>query len=143
MKALSIRAPWWWMILYAGKRVENRDWRRLPTYRGTLLIHASKWHEPQEIIDTHDDLAERVAAWGAEHEQPNPTLGMYLERRGGIVGMCDLVDARWNGQHPTDPWAVPGAVGLILANVRPLPFVPFKGALGLFEVPDEVWRVAA
>jgi len=36
------------------------------------------------------------------------------------------------------PWGVPGAVGLILDNVRPLPFVPCKGALGFFRVPDDV-----
>jgi hypothetical protein len=38
--ALSIRQPWAWLILHAGKDIENRDW---PTkYRGPFLIHASK-----------------------------------------------------------------------------------------------------
>ena len=27
MKALSIRQPWAWAILHAGKDIENRDWR--------------------------------------------------------------------------------------------------------------------
>lgn len=36
-----------------------------------------------------------------------------------------------------DPWAIPGCLGLILADVRPLAEpVPFKGALGFFDVPD-------
>lgn len=40
MKALSIRQPWAWMILHAGKDIENREW---PTrFRGRVLIHASK-----------------------------------------------------------------------------------------------------
>jgi hypothetical protein len=39
MKAISIRAPWAWAILHAGKDVENRTW---PTnVRGTVAIHAS------------------------------------------------------------------------------------------------------
>ena len=29
-------------------------------------------------------------------------------------------------------------VGFVLANARPLPFTPYKGALGFFEVPDSV-----
>ncbi len=38
-----------------------------------------------------------------------------------------------------DPWAIPGCVGLILADVEPLPApAPFRGALGFFEVPDEL-----
>lgn len=36
-----------------------------------------------------------------------------------------------------DPWAIPGCLGLILADVEPLAEpVPFKGALGFFDVPD-------
>ena len=27
MKALSIRQPWAWLILHAGKDIENRDWK--------------------------------------------------------------------------------------------------------------------
>ena len=39
MKALSVRAPWWWAILH-GKPVENRDWHT--NFRGVVLLHASK-----------------------------------------------------------------------------------------------------
>jgi hypothetical protein len=31
---ISIRSPWWWFILHAGKRIENRAWRT--AYRGAL-----------------------------------------------------------------------------------------------------------
>lgn len=40
MKALSIRQPWAWAIVNAGKRVENRTWET--RYRGPILIHAAK-----------------------------------------------------------------------------------------------------
>jgi hypothetical protein len=34
-------------------------------------------------------------------------------------------------------WFV-GPFGFVLSAARPLPFVPWPGRLGLFEVPDEV-----
>lgn len=138
MKALSIRAPWWWMILHAGKRIENRDWRGAPSYRGPLLIHASKWYRPEEIQEAHASVSPLVEAWPKNEDGPMPSLALYQVMRGGIVGICDLVDVRRN--TGADPWEVPGSLGLVLANPRPLPFVPFKGALGFFDVPDAIMR---
>jgi hypothetical protein len=45
--ALSVRQPWAWAIIYAGKDIENRDWRhgrlsRFLNQRGRVAIHASK-----------------------------------------------------------------------------------------------------
>lgn len=34
MKALSIRQPWAWLILHAGKDIENRVWQT--RFRGEL-----------------------------------------------------------------------------------------------------------
>ncbi|MEH1869303.1 MAG: ASCH domain-containing protein [Nostoc sp.] len=40
MKALSVRQPWAWAIIYALKNIENRGW---PIhYRGDILIHTAK-----------------------------------------------------------------------------------------------------
>ena len=51
-------------------------------------------------------------------------------QRGGIVGQVDIVDCV---TESLSPWYM-GAVGLVLANAKPLPFRPLKGALGFFEV---------
>ncbi len=40
MKALSIKQPWAWAILNAGKDIENRNWKT--NFRGKFYIHASK-----------------------------------------------------------------------------------------------------
>ena len=40
MKALSVRQPWAWAIIYALKNIENRGWPI--NYRGDVLIHAAK-----------------------------------------------------------------------------------------------------
>ena len=39
MKALSIKQPWLWAIICAGKNVENRSWKT--KYRGWIALHAS------------------------------------------------------------------------------------------------------
>lgn len=49
---------------------------------------------------------------------------------GGIVGVADIVDCV--EAHPS-PWFF-GPYGFVLANARPLPFTPCKGALGFFKV---------
>jgi hypothetical protein len=60
-------------------------------------------------------------------------------QRGGIVGRARIVDCIGAS---TDPWFM-GRYGFVLADVEPIPFIPYKGALGLFDVPDEVVREAA
>jgi hypothetical protein len=125
MKAISIRAPFWWFILHGGKDIENRDWST--RYRGPLLIHASKWWDAVDgraDLDFCRDLA----------PDAKPVLVAMLRLRGGhIVGKVDLVDCV---DRSDSPWFF-GRYGFVLAN--PVAFetpISFKGALGLFNVPD-------
>ena len=46
LKALSVRAPWWWAILH-GKPVENRNWAT--RVRDRVALHASKFWKMDEI----------------------------------------------------------------------------------------------
>jgi len=100
IRVLSVRQPYADMIISGEKKVEYRSWST--RYRGPLLIHAG--------------LAKaRGMDWGTMDP-----------KRGGIVGVCDLVDCR----------AQPGGgFGFVLKNLRPLPFIPSKGQLGLYT-PD-------
>jgi hypothetical protein len=127
MKAISIRQPWAWLILNAGKDIENRDW---PTrYRGVVLIHASKGMTRGEYDDAVDTarIARRViGAMPGLHMPPFDKL-----ERGGIVGQAEIVDCV---QASTSPWFF-GAYGFVIKNPKLLPFRPFKGALGFFDVP--------
>jgi len=123
MRALSIRQPWAWLILNAGKDIENRDW---PTrFRGRFLIHASKGM-------THSEYDE--VQWEAGTGLPAFELPKFeLLERGGIVGTAVLVDCV---ELSPSPWFF-GRYGFELRDAMPLPFRPFKGALGFFDVPDE------
>ncbi len=126
IKALSIRQPWVWAILHAGKRVENRP-RRFH-YRGPICLHASLY-EPRLLDD-----AEFVKTWRKAHgyEGEFPATEITAQsKRGGIVGTAEIVDCV---EQSDSPWFF-GPYGLILDNVQPVPFIPVKGALGLFD-----WR---
>lgn len=126
MKALSIRQPWAWAILHAGKDVENRDWKNAWAPKEPLLLHAAK------------GCPEYLSA-AATIEQLSGKRPPPLEQlpRGGIVGSFQVVQAVRHDQ-PTSRWAIPGQVHLHLAQVKELPFVELQGQLGFFEVPQAV-----
>lgn len=128
-KALSIRAPWWWFILHGGKDIENRDWST--SYRGPVLIHASKWWVNYEaLVDMHQfgPLAERGGAPRVSMEQVRPHGGC-------IVGFAKIVGCVTSSDSP---WFF-GPHGFVLSNPVALPQpVPCKGSLGFFRVQDDV-----
>lgn len=152
MLALSVRQPWAHAIVHLGKRCENRTWST--RYRGPVLLHAAKGMTREEY--------EHVAFFAEYHYPalapkgaPDIALPAFEAlHRGGIVGRAVIIDCirspgalpfgksrEWGDMHIKPWWQ--GPVGFILDEVEPLPFVPCKGALGLFEVPDEMGRAAA
>jgi hypothetical protein len=126
MRALSIRQPWAWLILHAGKDIENRNWQpRNPglRFRGTCLVHAGI---------AVGAISDELRAWVKQ------TAGVDLPRsdelpRGGIVGQVDVIDVV---QHSSSPW-FEGPCGLVLANPKPLPFRACRGYLGYFKPLSE------
>lgn len=135
MKALSVRAPWWWAILHLGKDIENREW---PTkFRGTVLLHAGKWFDEEEIsYDIEDSVAEMyLQSTGKELTAKAYDLSIHKRGCGCIVGKIDIVDCVTSSKSS---WFV-GRYGFVLAN--PVAFaepISFKGALGFFDVPDSL-----
>lgn len=164
MPALSIRQPFAWAILYAGKRLENRSRKdgRMPDvcrHRGPLLIHASAGCTRDEFADGADAI--RDATGGELHMGCADFVRYAALQRGGIVGRCTVVGhveptgatrrsphyERHGFDEPIDGltslsdaidfrWHVFNSYALVLADVEPLPFVPWKGALGLFDVDE-------
>lgn len=128
MKALSIRAPWWWAILHCGKDIENRDW--YTNFRGTIYLHAGKFWKLDEI---RWDLASIERIVGVLN-MPVAHPDLWLKPGCGcIVGKVDIVECYTDS---ASPWFF-GKYGFQLEN--PVVFqrpIPFKGALCFFDVPD-------
>lgn len=128
MKAISVRQPWAWAIIHAGKDIENRDWAS--RYRGPLLIHAAKGMTVGEY------QAAAFHIWCVRQDLRVPLRGELL--RGGVIGVVDMVDCV---SRSDSPW-FGGRYGFVLRNARPLPFREIRGELGLFNVPDRFAEAA-
>ncbi|BAW27543.1 hypothetical protein [Pseudomonas putida] len=138
MKALAIKQPWAWMIIRPDltgvmarkiatasgeiKDLENRTWHT--NFRGRFLVHASKGLTRQEYWTAYD-FAVHLGVIAPPMEEL---------QRGGIIGSVELVDSV---DDSDSDWYM-GEKGFVLRDPRPLPFIPLKGQLGFFDVPDEV-----
>lgn len=123
MKALSIKQPWAWLILHAGKDIENRYWpARL---RGLIAIHASSKLDYMEYVVCKAFLAER----GLKVELP-PHRELVT---GAILGTVEIVDCV---QYSKSPWFV-GKFGFVMKDAKPLPVpIACKGRLGFWDAPN-------
>lgn len=141
MLALSIRQPWASLILKAGKDIENRDWST--KYRGRILVHAAKGMTRAEHEDAIHFAVTAIRADPRNAGGKQITLrelGFDFDalQRGGIIGSVEIADCVTDS---ASPWFV-GRYGFVLRDPQPLPFVPLKGRLGFFDVPDSVWNPA-
>lgn len=117
MKALTVKQPWAWAILHAGKDIENRNWRT--HYRGPLIIHAgAAMHS--------EPLPRRL---------PRPAPAEFV--MSALLGTVELVEivensrSRWFG----------GPFGWVLKNPRPFREpVPCKGSLGIWSLSPSQQR---
>lgn len=127
--AISIRQPWAWLILHAGKDIENRSW---PTrLRGRVLIHAAKGMTRAE----YEDALMTAKMVSCTRPFPEGTMLPAFNElpRGGIVGSVEIVDCV---SDSISPWFF-GSYGFVLRAPEPLPFRPLKGELGFFRVPHQ------
>lgn len=137
MRVLSVRQPWAALIVLGIKNVENRTWTT--SYRGRLLIHASK------TLPTNQEMEEALRLCtdcGAAFPDD-----LWI---GGVIGSVDLVGiiCRDGDEIRTDMADVQiddlhgynrQAYGLVLQN--PLEFdemIPMRGSLGLTTPPSGI-----
>lgn len=144
MKALSILQPWAWLIVRPDivgvserleayrtgviKDIENRTW---PTpYRGRFHVHAGKTYTER----THYEYADAIK------EMFGIRLPEYKDMpRGGIVGEATLTGY---SRSSSSRWAAEDQYHFQLADAKPRPFIPYRGQLGFFEIPQsEIDRI--
>lgn len=128
--AISVRQPWAWAIIYAGKDIENRSWgpmniSRRQHIRGRVCIHAAKGMTKAEYADGAGFI-ERVTG------KPCPRADELV--RGAIIGTVVVKDGI-NERNPAakSPWFM-GPYGLVLQDPQPI-LVPVRvnGELGWFK----------
>lgn len=137
MKALSILQPYAWLIVrpdivdpdqrriaYEGdiiKPIENRSW--YSAYQGEFLVHAGKSYSRRTHAQYANDLAERFGIL---------LPGFDDMPLGGIVGKVSMTGCQ---REHHSRWKEAGSWGFLLADAQPLPFIPWRGQLGFFQVP--------
>jgi hypothetical protein len=139
LPALSVRAPWAWLIVMGFKTWENRDWK--PPYRDRLvlenrapfrcLIHASGTLTKQdytdalalvELINVH-----RLMCSLAPIELPS--YGQIQALRGHLIGAA-MLNGFQTARKPANPWST--GPGIPLTEPEVICPVPCKGRLGFF-----------
>ncbi len=135
MKAISVRQPWAWAIIHAGKDLENRSpatiarWRSLVGQR--IAIHASKtmslmfWEEAATIM---------LYDLGIETPEPEDL------DRGGVIGFVDVVGILKTSKSK---WFEKGQHALALANPTPIRrMLPCNGNSSIFNATNGIERYA-
>lgn len=147
MYCLTIHEPYASLIAVGVKTIETRGWST--RYRGPLLIHASKAWGPEMEADarrcgqlmTTCSISERLMT----PEQRQIGLLPWSEKVGRVLCVAQLVDCRPMLEAPDDVNALfghfgPGRFGWVLEDAIPLnPPVPWRGAQGLWGVPDKLY----
>lgn len=143
MKALSLTAPWGTFVADRVKRYETRSWKT--SYRGMIAIHSSKgfpgWAKDLCLDDPY--FVEALTPHGI---QTRRDLAEKLPL-GAIIAVATVVDI-WRTEDVRDRLSArERAFGdysdhrfaWLFDNARWLPEpIPYRGALGLFDVPAEL-----
>lgn len=156
MRAITVRQPWATAIVRMGKDVENRTRNIAGAYRGPVAIHAGAALPPGRrgtrtefpgVGEVERDLSGLLL-------RSDYLAWPYRLPMGALIGVVDLVDVCVSTWQQMDAeqmacclsrWAEsPGEDGVVhhlhLRDPRPLvrPLIPYRGALGLWTLPDDV-----
>lgn len=163
MKAISLWQPWATLMALGEKWIETRHW---PTkYRGDLLIHAAKRHSQEQIDYCLSEPCRSILAKHGIKPEMRDVASFHADQLplGCIVAARYLVDCRpvrdrvcswravWNETREIY-WALPPAEPeLSFGNYEVGRFgwrmvegfrfempIPYRGAQGFFDVPDEL-----
>ncbi len=149
MKCLSLTQPWATLVAIGAKHLETRSWHTM--YRGPLAIHAAKrFPQSTRRLVIQEPFMQFLSPF-------TPPTGWGNEEcaTGAIIAVVELTDC-W----PTGgPWPVPYDRYLVKPGYPESAFGdysggrwvwklerprlltapwPYKGRLGLFDVPSEV-----
>lgn len=139
MRALSLTQPWATLIAIGAKRVETRSWRT--SFRGEIAIHASKGFPKwaQEYLHSYF-FRERLYSAGYTKPADFERGAIIATARLTTVGTTEaIVKAGLNAEQLTFGDFSAGRFGWFLNAIKRLPEpIPCRGALSLWEVPEDI-----
>lgn len=122
--AISVRQPWAWAIIHAGKNIENRHGASPAVKHITSLPFSVAIHASRGMTQVEYESARRfIESLGVNCPRPDELP------RGAIIGtatICEIV------RKSESPWFF-GPTGLVIENPLPLDPIPAAGQLGLFR----------
>lgn len=129
-KAISIRQPWAYAIMFLGKDIENRSWRT--NFRGRVFIHAGKKFDMNGY--------EKLLTMNIQENPSKSNMSTILSgsnryaKLGGLVGTVEIADCV---KESKSKW-FQGKYGWVLRDPKPILFIPCKGKLSFFNVEDVI-----
>lgn len=135
-KSLSFKQPFAWLIANGYLLVDDRSWAT--DYRGPILIHASKG-----LYETYYDHL--------FHHTDIPLPARDQLEFGGVVGMANLILCAQSHKLPADLHPTQRAhfknvhgdsYGLLFDQAQPLPLMPCRGQLKIFELDFDALQSA-
>jgi hypothetical protein len=125
MKAITLRQPWAWAIINAGKDIENRNWKT--HFRGRVAIHAA--------VGMMRDEYEKAYRYMRNINRRIKIPAYEDLERGAVIGTVEIVDCV---QDSDSRWFM-GEYGFVLARPKRLhESIPCKGALSFWNVPEDI-----
>lgn len=122
LRALSVRQPWAWAIIHAGKDIENRGhvaiWKGAMKPGSRVAIHASKGMTRDEYVEAYDFMSSIGVTC--------PPAGALI--RGAVIGSVEVIDIVTKS---ASPWFF-GPRGLVLRTPEPCEPIAAIGQLGFF-----------
>ncbi|MGE0547582.1 MAG: ASCH domain-containing protein [Kofleriaceae bacterium] len=147
MKALTLTQPWAGLVASGIKRIENRPWKPSAKMIGErFAIHASRAID-RDAWRGIIEIAPEVALDYPGPMAPACRVHRLAEITSAIIGVATVVT--WvTHPHQIDAYTSPeqtkwffGPVGFVLTDIHTIAApVPCKGALGFWQVPDDVAR---
>ena len=130
MKALSIQQPWAWLILSGYKDLENRTWQT--KHRGRVLIHTGQRVDKENL----EWALEMAMMTSGDHETEIRKRYEAEMVTGALVGFANIDECISNSDSL---WFFGPHAFKLSSPVLWSQGIPYKGRLGLFEVPYEVY----
>ena len=120
-KIITVKQPWAWAIIHAGKDIENRTWRT--KFRGRLFIHSSL---------TWDKFGWEWLEANMPHKIPMKR-GL-IQTFDSVIGVVDVVDCV---DESKSKWFM-GPYGFVLKDPKPCRPHHVIGKLGITNAESDL-----